>query len=1056
MINNTKYFTMNKKKFLFGTLALAVIAPVSIVTAIALTRNAATEPIPARPEGPCDIYAAAGNPCAAAHSTTRALYASYDGPLYQVMRESDRATLDIGVVPSTPGEVGGYADAAAQDEFCKNTTCWITIIYDQSEYKNHLEQAPRGAFVGAALGGFDTMPIADMAPVTMMGHKVYGVFIVPGMGMRQNDTRGTAVDDQAQGQYWVINGHHFNSGCCFNYGNVEIDSRDDGDGTMESTYYGSQTLWYHGSGPGPWVMTDQENNLVGCVNPDPRDKYCKDLPSITWRFVTATADGEPHHWRSMGGNAQGGELVTMFDGPRIQNERSSYDPMRKQGAIVLGNGGDNNNYSSGTFYEGAMTVADVFPSEATNQAIQANVVAAGYDVQRLAIGASDKTAEPNLLQTYTPGSTGHVTATFVNTTKATLTDLKISLDLPRGWKYNVLGSDETAKTIGYDVLPGQTVVVNFSVTSGLTEFNGDMTAVAEWTAADGKKWSETAVQKVRNVAPVKINEFRVSDGQNKTNSFIELYNTGDKAVDLSGWEVIQHAATIPYFSTIRIPEGTTLAPKDFYLLGLSTSGLAVDAAKGDKVLYVRDVTGIKEGDVITIGTGADAEQRTVASVVRYEPEPQPAGMRNYGRVMNALGTPTTLWQPLPDGPVITIPVGSKSVPVDNVIGFKEGMKMAIGYGAKYPAPTANFEKYDVFTVTKVGKPGTQAFLAYDAKPGDRNIKVSSVENISVGDVIRLDIDSKGHGIEYVKVKRVGTASSKNPNAGPMKLEEAGTGLDLEKPLKYAHAANLPFSNNGTGISFTPATTHPHSSNEPVLALPFEIHLTEPLANDHPIDDVIVDPSVTVAGYQGEVPADQLFGGPALGRMGNMTLYDSEGNVVDCLNWGTVVNPMLAEGFQGQSGWEEYGNYIHLKVENDNRGWGRNPNAPDMQNPDLSAGRYPDGSDSDDNMKDFSFQLSVNLYEAAPAGAQSVVLTDTDALRIGHVLYVGSGENREIAKVALIGKPRVITNTVQMGSWTREIKTTVLDITFTEPLKKDHVAGASVTDNVPTPGYANRF
>ena len=34
--------------------------------------------------GPCDITGKAGNPCVAAHSTTRALYAAYDGPLYRV------------------------------------------------------------------------------------------------------------------------------------------------------------------------------------------------------------------------------------------------------------------------------------------------------------------------------------------------------------------------------------------------------------------------------------------------------------------------------------------------------------------------------------------------------------------------------------------------------------------------------------------------------------------------------------------------------------------------------------------------------------------------------------------------------------------------------------------------------------------------------------------------------------------------------------------------------------------------------------------------------------
>ena len=37
-------------------------------------------------EGPCDILGAAATPCVAAHSTVRALYAAYDGPLYNVTR----------------------------------------------------------------------------------------------------------------------------------------------------------------------------------------------------------------------------------------------------------------------------------------------------------------------------------------------------------------------------------------------------------------------------------------------------------------------------------------------------------------------------------------------------------------------------------------------------------------------------------------------------------------------------------------------------------------------------------------------------------------------------------------------------------------------------------------------------------------------------------------------------------------------------------------------------------------------------------------------------------
>ena len=46
-------------------------------------------------EGPCDIYRKGGTPCVTAHSTTRLLYSKYRGPLYQVVRESDGASLDI-------------------------------------------------------------------------------------------------------------------------------------------------------------------------------------------------------------------------------------------------------------------------------------------------------------------------------------------------------------------------------------------------------------------------------------------------------------------------------------------------------------------------------------------------------------------------------------------------------------------------------------------------------------------------------------------------------------------------------------------------------------------------------------------------------------------------------------------------------------------------------------------------------------------------------------------------------------------------------------------------
>jgi hypothetical protein len=794
-------------------LALAMIAATSILAA---QTGAGSKSQPARPEGPCDIYAAADDPCVAAHSTTRALYASYNGPLYQVLRQSDGKTLDIGVVQpaSSPSlDAGGYADAAAQDAFCANTYCWIGIIYDQSPNHNDLTQAPRGGFSGPAMGGSNNLPIADAAPITVMGHKVYGVFIAPGMGLRQNDAKGTAVDDQAEGQYWVINGLHFNSGCCFDYGNAEIDSRDDDNGTMETAYYGNSVPWFHGSPPGPWVMTDQENNLVGCVNPD-GSKLCTNLKTITWRFVTAMAKGEPHHWASMGGDAQRGALSVMFDGPRID---STYDPMRKQGAILLGNGGDNSNSSQGTFYEGAMTAADTFPTDATDQKVQANVVAARYGVALLSLAPASATADPPGLQTFSPRSSQDAVVTFTNTTTEPAVGVKLSITAPGPqWAAVVAGTTDTSKTFSGPVAPGATVSATFKVTSGPEAFNGDLTGNAAWTSTSRAMHTETAVEKVRNVSPIKINEFRISSGSpaNPTDSFIELYNAGAGDVDISNWTLTEHPTQQAIFSTVTVPAGTNLRARGFYLLGLSNSGLAVAAHAGESTVNVSSTTGMSVGDAIDIDTGSNSEARKIASV----------------------GTPastsTTLWQPLPDGPIVAIPIGSTNVPVTSVSGFVVGEKIALGYGATYPTVGRGREQYEVATVTAIGKQGTQAFLGADAAAGATNIKATSVADISVGDKIRLDIDSKGHGIEIVTVTQVGSQSDRttlaaNVSPGATKIKVRGVnGFKVGDKLTVGTPANQEVvavtavgtsGTTGSGIDFTPALLRAHTSHEMIVA-----------------------------------------------------------------------------------------------------------------------------------------------------------------------------------------------------------------------------------------------
>jgi hypothetical protein len=85
--------------------------------------------------GPCDVIAAGGQTCAAAHSVTRRMFASYIGPLFQLQRTSDTTTLDIGTK-------NGAADVVAATAFCLGTECLFMTIYDQSGNGNHLWAGP--------------------------------------------------------------------------------------------------------------------------------------------------------------------------------------------------------------------------------------------------------------------------------------------------------------------------------------------------------------------------------------------------------------------------------------------------------------------------------------------------------------------------------------------------------------------------------------------------------------------------------------------------------------------------------------------------------------------------------------------------------------------------------------------------------------------------------------------------------------------------------------------------------------------------------------------------
>lgn len=337
-------------QFKLLSLVRKALSPAVILFAIAMTLVGAASAQTIRLR-PCDLFAPA-TPCVAAISTTRALYSTYTGPLYQVTRQSDEAQTNIGLLPD------GYADAASQDTFCANASCIITKLYDQSPNHNDLTPAPPG---GAARGpgpdGYDIPTVANALPATIAGHKVYGIAISPGTGYRNNSPKQTAVNGQPEGVYMVTSALNLNKKCCFDFGNAETNSLDNKAGHMNAI-----NIMCHGDPCRPDAGLDMEDGIYGHLT----------VPAGT-PFVTdmGASDGQ-HTYAIYQGNAQSGPLTTTGIIPLPKG----YQPMQQEGAIILGIGGDNSNWATGYFFEGVMTAG--MPNAQTMEAVQTNIVTAAY------------------------------------------------------------------------------------------------------------------------------------------------------------------------------------------------------------------------------------------------------------------------------------------------------------------------------------------------------------------------------------------------------------------------------------------------------------------------------------------------------------------------------------------------------------------------------------------------------------------------------------------------------------------------------------------------------
>ena len=142
----------------------------------------------------------------------------------------------------------------------------------------------------------------------------------------------------------------------------------------------------------------------------------------------------------------------------------------------------------------------------------------------------------------------------------------------------------------------------------------------------------------------------------------------------------------------------------------------------------------------------------------------------------------------------------------------------------------------------------------------------------------------------------------------------------------------------------------------------------------------------------------------------MVLRDASGVVADSLNYGGLVDPWAAEGDQAASGARLSGCYV--------------PAPGSVFDPwstvvtpvatNTSAGRFPDGADTDSNCTDFLTQAVATLSAASPAGATNIKVTSMEGFRPGQTILIDSGANLETAVISTVGTAGA--TTLSTSSW----------------------------------------
>lgn len=188
--------------------------------------------------------------------------------------------------------------------------------------------------------------------------------------------------------------------------------------------------------------------------------------------------GGPGRWAIKGGNSVSGALSTYYNGSRPN--ASGYNPMSKEGAIILGIGGDNSVGGQGTFYEGVMTSG--YPTDAAESSVQADIVAAKYATTSLTSGPALTVGSSVSFQVTTPGYNtrfiAHTESTVntqaVSSSSTTLLKGQASWIVRAGLANSACYSFESKDTAG-SFIRHYNFVLQVNVNDGSKSFSEDAT-----------------------------------------------------------------------------------------------------------------------------------------------------------------------------------------------------------------------------------------------------------------------------------------------------------------------------------------------------------------------------------------------------------------------------------------------------------------------------------------------------------------------------------------------------------------------------------------------------